>query len=100
MASTTDKDGVLRVRSLVVTDKSGHERVRLGAPLPDPIINGVRRKRSGVVSGLIILDEKGNERGGFVTADQSGKAFFGLDSEDQQQVLDRKSTRLNSSHEW
>ncbi len=87
MASTTDKDGVLRVRGLVVTDTSGHERVRLGAPLPDPIVHGVRRRRSGAISGLLILDAKGNERGGFVTADQSGEAFIGLDSEDEQQVL-------------
>jgi hypothetical protein len=80
-------DGILRVRGLVVTDQNGTERLRLGAPLPDPIVNGVRRKRSGVVAGMTILDAKGNERGGFVTADQSGEAFIGLDSEDEQQVL-------------
>ena len=80
-------DGILHVRGLVVTDQNGTERLRLGAPLPDPIVNGVRRKRVGVVAGMTILDAKGNERGGFVTADQSGEAFIGLDSEEEQQVL-------------
>jgi hypothetical protein len=85
--STQERDGILRIRGLVVEDPNGHERLRLGAPLPDPVIHGVRRKRSGVVSGLLILDANGNERGGFVTADASGEAFLGLDSEDEQKVL-------------
>jgi hypothetical protein len=85
--STQEKDGILHVRGLVVEDANGHERLRLGAPLPDPVVHGVRRKRSGIVSGLLILDANGNERGGFVTADASGEAFLGLDSEDEQKVL-------------
>ena len=64
------------MRGLVVEDVNQRERVRLGAPLPDPMIHGVRYKRSGPVSGLIISDAKGNERGGHVTSDQSGEAFF------------------------
>lgn len=87
MASTTDKEGILHVRGLVVEDGSKHERLRLGAPLPDPMIHGVRYKRSGAISGLIISDAEGNERGGYVTSDQSGEAFLSLDSEDEQQVL-------------
>jgi hypothetical protein len=82
-----DKDGILRVRGLIVEDRNGHERVRLGAPLPDPMIHGVRYKRSGDISGLLISDAAGNERGGYVTGDKSGEAFFSLDSEDEQQVL-------------
>jgi hypothetical protein len=82
-----DSGGVLRVRGLVVEDQSGHERLRLGAPLPDPMIHGVRRKRKGPVSGLLISDANGNERGGYVSSDNSGEAFFSLDSEDEQQVL-------------
>jgi hypothetical protein len=82
----TDKDGVLHVRGIVVDDQNGHERVRLGAPVPDPLIHGVRRKRVAPVSGLIITDGAGNERGGFTT-NEVGEAFIGLDSEDEQQVL-------------
>jgi hypothetical protein len=85
--SASEKEDILRVRGLVVEDQSGHERLRLGAPLPDPIVHGVRRKRSGAVSGLLISDSNGNERGGFVTADASGEAFLGLDSEEEQKVL-------------
>jgi len=82
-----DKDGILHVRGVVVEDQNGHERVRLGAPLPDPMIHGVRYKRSGAISGLLISDAEGNERGGYVTSDKYGEAFFTLDSEDEQQVL-------------
>ena len=85
--SNTDKDGVLHVRGLVVEDPGGHERLRLGAPLPDPLIHGVRRKRDGAVSGLLISDANGNERGGYVTGDTSGAAFITLDSEDDQEVM-------------
>jgi hypothetical protein len=87
LASTTDKEGILHVRGLVVEDGNQHERVRLGAPLPDPMIHGARYKRSGAISGLIISDADGNERGGYVTSDQFGEAFLSLDSEDEQQVL-------------
>lgn len=87
LASTTDKDGILHVRGLVVEDGNKRERLRLGAPLPDPMIHGVRYKRSGAISGLIISDAEGNERGGYVTSDQFGEAFLSLDSEDEQQVL-------------
>jgi len=83
---TPDKDGVIHVRGLVVEDQGGHERLRLGAPLPDPMIHGVRQKRQGLVSGLIISDADGNERGGYAT-DASGGAFLSLDSEDEQKVL-------------
>jgi len=85
--SAADKDGVLHVRGLVVEDQSGHERLRLGAPLPDPMIHGTRQKRQGVISGLLISDANGNERGGYVTSDASGEAFLSLDSEDEQKVL-------------
>lgn len=82
----TDKDGVLHLRGLVIEDQNGRERARLGAPLPDPMIHGVRRKRVAPVSGLLVSDASGNERGGFTTND-FGEAFIGLDSEDEQQVL-------------
>jgi DNA-directed RNA polymerase specialized sigma24 family protein len=64
----TGKDGILHMRGVVVEDMNGVERVRLGAPLPDPMIHGVRQKRSGVISGLLISDAKGNERGGVSVA--------------------------------
>lgn len=40
-----------------------------------------------MVSGLVITDANERERGGYVTADESGEAFLTLDSENEQQVL-------------
>ena len=86
-ASTTDKDGVLHLRGLVIDDAAGHERLRLGAPLPDPMIHGVRMHRQGPISGMIIDDANGNERGSFVTDDKHAEAFMSLDAAAEQQVL-------------
>ena len=63
---------MLRVRQLVVVDEHGTERVIIGAPLPDPMILGKRHRRDGPVSGMIIADSTGTERGGYVTSDQGG----------------------------
>lgn len=88
VAVSTKSDGVLRVRGLIIEDVHGVERVRLGAPLPDPMgADGVRHTRQGVISGMLISDAKGTERGGYVTADASDEAFFTLDSRKGQEVL-------------
>jgi hypothetical protein len=52
----------LRVRQIVIVDEKGTERVWIGAPVPDPIIQGQLQKRQGPVSGVILLDAKGNVR--------------------------------------
>jgi hypothetical protein len=77
----------LRVRQITVVDDKGTERVWIGAPLPDPIVEGRRRTRSGPISGIVLLDAKGNERTGYATSDGSGEVFLGLDSEKEQQTL-------------
>ena len=59
----------ITVRSLSVVDANGTERVRIAAPLPDPIMLGKRFDRHGAVSGMLIFDPEGNERGGYVTDD-------------------------------
>ena len=76
----------LRVRQIVIVDDKGTERVWIGAPVPDPIIQGQRQKRQGPVSGIVLLDAKGNERGGYVTSDLSGEVFMSLDSEKGQET--------------
>ncbi len=87
-ARPPSSDGVLHVRGLIVEDAHGVERVRLEAPLPDPMgVDGIRHPRSGIISGLLISDAKGTERGGYVTADASDEAFFTLDSRKGQEVL-------------
>jgi hypothetical protein len=77
--------GMLTVKRLAVVDDKGTERVVIAAPLPDPTIRGARVKRDGPVSGMLIFDPKGNERGGYVTSDTGDlAAFITLDSEQDQ----------------
>ena len=84
--------GILTVKRLAVVDDKGTERVVIAAPLPDPIVQGTRVKRDGPVSGMLIFDPKGNERGGYVTSDTGDlAAFITLDSE-RDQVLTRIRT--------
>jgi hypothetical protein len=77
----------LRVRELAVVDERGTERVLIAAPLPEPMIAGKRHKRGGVVSGIIISDATGTERGGYATGDGYANAIFTLDGQGFQTVL-------------
>jgi hypothetical protein len=72
---------------LIVVDDKGVERVRIGSPLPDPMVGGKRLPRQGVVSGILIHDSDGDERGGYVVSDTSGDAFLTLDAKGTQQAL-------------
>jgi len=75
----------LTVKRLAVVDQKGTERVVISAPLPEPMINGKREKRDSPVSGMLIFDPKGNERGGYVTSDGPDlAALLTLDSENDQ----------------
>ncbi|HXM41369.1 MAG TPA: hypothetical protein VN924_08960 [Bryobacteraceae bacterium] len=78
---------IVRARGLIITDEKGTERIVIGAPLPDPAILGKRHKRDGPVSGLIIADATGTERGGYVTDDQAGNALLTLDGRGFQTVV-------------
>src|SRR5438105_1704415 len=84
--SAPQADGELRVRGITVVDEHGVERVKIGAPLPDPITLGKRGKRDDSISGILIYDSRGNERGGYVTDNSVGNAFLTLDSDKMQQV--------------
>jgi hypothetical protein len=77
----------LRVRELAVVDERGTERVLIAAPLPDPMIAGKRHKRGGAVSGIIIADASGTERGGYATGDDYANAILTLDGQGFQTVL-------------
>lgn len=75
----------LTVKRLAVVDEKGVERVVIAAPLPDPIVHGKSFKREGRISGILIYDAKGDERGGYATSDGEGAgALLTLDSEDGQ----------------
>jgi len=75
----------LVLRRLAIVDEHGVERVIIAAPAPDPIVRGKRVKRAGAISGILIKDRYGNERGGYVTADgDTNGAFLTLDGTDSQ----------------
>lgn len=76
----------LTVRELTIVDEKGVPRVRLAAPLPDPIVLGKRVPRQGVVSGVMLYDEDGDERGGYVT-ESHGDVFLSLDAKQSQQAV-------------
>jgi hypothetical protein len=78
-ASASDS---LTVKRLAVVDDKGKERIVIAAPLPDPIIHGQRFKRNGAISGIVIYDSDGNERGGYATSDAGSGALLSLDSGD------------------
>lgn len=84
-------DKILKVRGIVVVDSLGIERVIVGSHLPEPNFStGNRiaaRGKGGSVSGVMIYDHEGQERGGYVTDDGFGNAFLTLDSKTSQQFL-------------
>ncbi len=84
-------DKILKVRGIVIVDSLGVERVIVGSHLPEPNFStGNRiaaRGKIGSVSGVMLYDAEGQERGGYVTDDYYGNAFFTLDSKTQQHVL-------------
>ena len=79
-ADSGPQDQVLKARGLVIVDEHGKTRVRIGAPLPEPIIMGKEQRRDDSISGILIYDALGNERGGYVTDNSVGNAFLRLDS--------------------
>lgn len=68
-------DSVVVLRALSIVDARGVERVRIAAPLPDPIMLGRRFDRGESVSGILIFDSEGNERGGYITDETRGAAL-------------------------
>jgi hypothetical protein len=85
--STAQHPQRLRVRELAVVDEHGVERVVIAAPLPDPTIAGKRHNRGGAVSGMVIADATGTERGGYATGDGYANAMLTLDGQGFQTVL-------------
>lgn len=73
-------NSVLRVRGLIVVDQNGKERVQIGAPLPDPLMQGKRYKRQGAVSGILLMDAEGTERSGYFTSEEPGTVALTLDT--------------------
>lgn len=78
----------LVVSELAVVDDNGVIRVRVGGDLPDAIIDGRRIGRGGEkVAGVMLYDDTGQERGGYVTFSPSGNIGLTLDSRRSQSAL-------------
>lgn len=77
----------LRVAELVVVDPKGVERVRIGGDLPDAVIGGKRAHRGSKAAGVILYDDSGQERGGYVTWDEGDNIGLTLDSRKGQTAL-------------
>jgi hypothetical protein len=78
----------LTLRRLDIVDERGTPRVILAAPAPPPMRFGKVGRRDGSVSGVLIADATGTERGGYVTSDgNDGNALLTLDAQGKQTVL-------------
>ncbi|HEV2594043.1 MAG TPA: hypothetical protein VGU01_02440 [Sphingomicrobium sp.] len=78
----------LTVKEVAVVDASGVVRARLGGDLPDARYpDGHVSKRGSKAAGLLIYDEQGIERGGYVTQDTGSNAMLTLDSKSHQAAL-------------
>jgi hypothetical protein len=70
----------ISARRIDIVDEDGVIRMTLAAETPAPIIDGIQYRRAFGVSGLILYDDKGSERGGFGVADvDGGMAVLALD---------------------
>ncbi|QTD38078.1 hypothetical protein JL193_01875 [Polaribacter batillariae] len=81
---------VLKVRGIVIVDSLGVERAILAAHLPEAQRDGGRMfssRSQTSVSGLMLYDSEGMERGGFVTDDDYGNIFMTLDPKGDQTAL-------------
>ncbi len=77
----------LRLHTLRIVDANGVERVRIGGELPDAIINGQRVPRGEQAAGVLLYDDTGQERGGYVTFSPSRNVALTLDTREGQVAL-------------
>ena len=78
-ATAFEEEKPLRVRTLEIIDRAGVARIRLGAPVPDPVMGGKSSPRRSPQNGIQINDANGNEMGGMGMLDD-GSLVFCFDS--------------------
>ena len=67
VAAAPKQPKVLTASEVDIVDAKGVIRARLGADLPDAVAEGKTIKRGGNPAGLMLYDDIGQERGGYVT---------------------------------
>lgn len=84
----TDKGlASLRLKELVIVDEKGLIRVLLSADVPDAVVDGRSIPRGERAAGIILYDDTGRERSGYVTFSPSGNVALTLDTRDHQVAL-------------
>jgi hypothetical protein len=79
LAGCVTGGGKMSETTIRCVDEKGIVRVCLSSDLPDPVVEGVERKRDVRVSGIQINDAAGNEIGGFGTIEGMRAALLALD---------------------
>lgn len=64
---------------LILVGQNGVDRVSIGAPTPNPQMQGRVAHRIGAAAGIEVNDNDGNERAGLGVLDNDGRAVLGLD---------------------
>jgi hypothetical protein len=77
----------IKTHTLSIVDSSGVVRLVLGAPLPDPVIEGKVKARRGSATGIIFNDPAGNERGGFGMIDDGSMNICFDDAKNERNCL-------------
>lgn len=77
----------LRVHELLVVDRNGTVRARVGGNLPDAVYEGRDVPRGDEAAGVLLYDHTGVERGGYVTFTKSGNVALTLDNPGRQVAL-------------
>ncbi len=76
----------LKAKALIIVDEKGIERVRIAGTMPNAVINGKEVKRGDSAAGVMLYDQDGQERGGYLTFG-NGHVALTLDSKKQQTAL-------------
>lgn len=82
------------VRMVRLVDAAGRPRLLLGAPLPDPQVQGEVYPRTRPVPGIMFLDTLGNETGGIGLFDDIGGGGLCFDYATAEAVCLTKATRF------
>jgi len=69
----------LVARRIDIVDDEGVIRMTIAGQLPEPVIDGIAYKRNATVSGIMLRDDEGNERGGFGFHEKFGGPILALD---------------------
>jgi hypothetical protein len=87
VAAAPRQPKVLTVSEVDVVDAKGVIRARLGGDLPDAVVNGKVLHRGSKAAGLMLYDETGEERGGYVTHTPGSLVTLSIDSRNPRQQI-------------